>query len=100
MPSKPINEEVICVRVLKSASIIGTVRYERGSPDKVRCACCPGEAAHIFSRYLELEAFASAYPKHFGHGLAEFVGTQVLYGGFEGKRVRVTIEVLEESDAE
>jgi hypothetical protein len=82
-------------RVIKSASVIGVVKYRR-SEEPSTCICCPGETHHIFSRYVDFGKFDSVYPEHFGYGPREFIGTQVLYDGFEGKRVRLTIEVLED----
>ena len=83
-------------KVLKSASVIGRVRYKRGVPTEPPCICCPGSPAHIFARGVKFPRFESEYPEHFGFGANEFIGTHVLYGDFEGKRVRLTVEVLED----
>jgi hypothetical protein len=75
-------------QVIKSVSIVGVVKYMRHDPDEEpKCVCCPGEPAHIFSRSVDFGRFNSAYPEHFGFGANEFIGTHVLYGGYEGKRV-------------
>jgi hypothetical protein len=82
--------------VLKSSSIIGVIEYDRSSPTEPKCVCCPGSSAHIYARGVKFPRFESEYPEHFGFGANEFIGTHVLYGDFEGKRVLLTVEVLED----
>jgi hypothetical protein len=83
-------------QVLKAAFIVGVVKYKRGEPSDPPCICCPGSPGHIYCRFVEFPKFDSEYPDHFGFGANEFIGTHVLYGDFEGKRVRLTVEVLED----
>lgn len=90
----PANHILAEEGILKTASIEGVIKYERNPNSK--CVCCKGESeTHVFARWIELEKFESEYPEHFGKSVSIWADSQVLSGGFEGKRVRVTIEVLE-----
>lgn len=83
--------------VLKHGSATGVIRFLRSElRDGERpCNCCPGQSGHIFNRSVEFGSFEDIYPKHFGHGVKELLGSVALNdNAFEGKRVRVTVEVL------
>lgn len=86
--------------MLRRESVIGVIRFmrsERRAGDQP-CVCCPGEPGHIFNRRVEFGPFDDVYPKHFGHGVTEFLGSVALQvNAFEGKRVRVTVEVLDDA---
>ncbi len=61
-----------------------------------RCSCCPEKEGHIYARGVEFGPFDDVYPEHFGHGVRELLGSVALCDNtYEGKRVRVTIEVME-----
>jgi hypothetical protein len=76
--------------------VISFTRSERRDGEKP-CICCPGEPGHIHSRGVKFGPFNDLYPEHFGHGVSEFLGSVALYeNSYEGKRVRVTIEVLDD----
>ena len=86
------------MRVLNKASIEGTIKYMHSDPKKQDCICCPPGKGHIFARGIEFEPFDSALPEHFGHTEREFLYTIALaYNGYEGKRVRVTVEVIDDT---
>ena len=82
--------------VLKSASAEGVIRFMRGdrATHEPPCVCCPGESGHIFSRGVEFGPFEDSFPDHFGHGVRELLGTVIGDNSLDGKRVRVTVEVL------
>lgn len=86
--------------ILKKSTINGVVEFKRSKAnnEKEICGCCPDDGGgHIYSRSLELEAFDSNYPKHFGMNVQSFIGTEVLCKNeFEGKRVRITVEVIDD----
>lgn len=84
--------------VIKKGSAIGIIHFKRSErrEGQAPCKCCPGEPGHIFSRGVEFGPFEDIYPEHFGHGVQELLGSVALNDNrFEGKRVRVTVEVLE-----
>lgn len=82
--------------VLTKASIMGVIEYMRSKADDQVCVCCPPNTGHVFSRNVNFEKFNSVLPDHFGYGVREFLYTTALSkNAFEGKRVRVTVEVLE-----
>lgn len=83
--------------VLKTGSATGVIRFSRSErrDGEQPCQCCPGEPGHIFNRRVEFGQFEDVYPEHFGHGVTELLGSVALNDKtFEGKRVRVTVEVL------
>jgi hypothetical protein len=79
--------------VIHSASVEGRVVFMRSDKESQACVCCPPGTGHIFSRHLELQPFVSHYQ---GQEVQDFVRTEALNKSFEGKRVRVTVEVLED----
>jgi hypothetical protein len=77
--------------------VIRFMRSEKKQPGELKCVCCPGEPGHIYRRFVEFGPFKDVYPAHFGHGVNELLGTVALNNNrFDGKRVRVTVEVLED----
>lgn len=80
--------------VLKRASVEGRVQFQRGSATDQVCICCPKGGGHIFARSVVFNAFETDLPEHFGRGANEFMHAVALQGDFEGKRVRLTVEVL------
>ena len=83
-------------KVIQSRSVEGRVRYMRSSSDDRACACCPDGKGHVFSRSVDFDQFATGLPEHFGRGAEEFLYSVALRGGYEGKRVRLTVEILED----
>lgn len=84
--------------VIRSGSAEGVIRFMRSEPkpNEPHCACCPGQPGHIYSRGVKFGPFDDVYPEHFGHGVRELLGSIALTdNSLEGKRVRVTVEVLE-----
>lgn len=85
--------------LLKQAEIGGTVRFLRSDKEGQVCVCCPTGTGHIFGRHIEWDSFDTCRPAHFGRTANVFVDSVVTdFNQFEGKRVRMTIEVL--ADAE
>lgn len=83
--------------VLRRSAVEGVVVYQRSSAGEQVCICCPAGTGHVFSRRVDFEPFESAYPEHFGRGAQEFIGTIALQDrALEGKRVRLTVEVLDD----
>lgn len=86
-------------KVIHQGSATGVIEFMRSErqPGEQPCKCCPGEPGHIFSRGVKFGEFHDIYPAHFGHGVRELLGSVALNDKtFEGKRVRVTVEVLED----
>lgn len=78
-------------------SIEGTVRFKRSEADKQVCVCCPPGGGHVFSRRIEWDEWETGQPSHFGNGPDVLIGSKVTYRNRnEGRRVRVTVEVLGE----
>jgi hypothetical protein len=85
--------------VLRKEVALGVIRFLRSERrhGETPCICCPGEPGHIHGRGVEFGPFKDLYPEHFGHGVKEFLGSVALYeNSFEDKRVRVTVEVLDD----
>lgn len=80
------------------AVIEGTVYFLRSKRDaegETKCACCP-DGHHIFGRAVKWDVWATNRPEHFGNGPDVLVGSAVTdKNKNEGKRVRVTVEVLQ-----
>ncbi len=81
-------------KILAKASTEGKVVFMRGDATKKKeCICCDGPA-HIFCRLVEF-SFDSDYPAHFRRDADLFVSQLATRNQFEGKRVRITVEVIE-----
>lgn len=81
-------------RVLASSSIIGTVRFLRSEPQEHVCVCCPKGSGHIFNRRVDFSDYDWPGPHR---DVQEFLYLAALRdASHEGKRVRVTVEVLQE----
>ncbi|WP_258570033.1 DUF551 domain-containing protein [Burkholderia sp. MBR-1] len=79
-------------------SIEGTVRFMRSEEEKQVCVCCPPGGGHIFSRRVEWDDWETRHPAHFGNGPDVLINSKVTDGNRnEGKRVRLTVEVLDEA---
>lgn len=88
------------VAPIESYSIDGTVRFMRSEAGNQVCVCCPPGGGHIFSRYVEWDEWQTRRAAHFGNGPDVFVGSKVTdFNHNEGKRVRLTVEVLDETRA-
>jgi hypothetical protein len=72
------------------ATIEGTVRFIRS--DHSECCCCDGP--HICSKTVDFDNWDSPTPAHFPRDANRFVLDNVTAPEFEGRRVRLTIEVL------
>lgn len=86
-------------KVIRQGSAIGVIEFTRSErkAGEPQCMCCPGETGHVFHRGVKFGPFHDVYPQHFGHGVRELLGSVALENNaFEGKRVRVTVEVLED----
>lgn len=88
-PQRPAMEAVI-----NSMTLHGRVNFKRGEVSSQACVCCPAGGGHIFSRELVVdEPAAKGSPKDV---------FDLLYAAafrnntHEGKRVRITVEVLDE----
>ena len=66
------------------ASMDGTVVFMRTDEDSL-CVCCPCDRKHIYCRYVECDG---------GQRLMDFVEKVCTPFTNEGKRVRLTVEVL------
>ena len=77
-------------------SIEGVIRFLRSDPAEQACVCCPPGGGHIFRRYIEWNEWETGYAEHFGRGPDVLVMHHATgLNENEGKRVRVTVEVLE-----
>ncbi len=77
-------------------SIEGVIRFMRSDPAEQVCVCCPPGGGHIFNRRVEWDAWDTGHPEHFGLGPDVLLMRRATgLNANEGKRVRVTIEVLE-----
>ena len=83
--------------VLAKADIEGLVEflYSEESNPRYKCTCCP-EGRHAFCRYVKFPTMQSSYPKHFARDANMFVHGVACLHKYVGKRVRVTVEVLED----
>lgn len=76
-------------------TIEGTISFMRSDAESQVCVCCPPKTGHIFSRGVDWDAWETGAPEHFGRGpdvLVRRYATGI--NANEGKRVRVTVEVL------
>ncbi|KWZ53340.1 hypothetical protein WK57_30595 [Burkholderia ubonensis] len=81
-------------------SIEGIVRFMRSEAEKQVCVCCPPGGGHIFSRRVEWDEWKTNRAAHFGNGPDVLISSKVLdLNQNEGKRVRVTVEALDEARA-
>jgi len=80
---------------LEKAEIEGFVEflYSNKYPEH-KCKCCP-EGRHAHHRYVKFPTIQSDYPKHFARDANMFVHSTACQHKYVGKRVRVTVEVLE-----
>jgi hypothetical protein len=77
-------------------SVIGRIRFMRSERES-KCVCCPDSPTHIFARTIDFEPYECDLPEHFGRSANEFVYQAVLRdNGNEGKRIRLTVEILED----
>ncbi|WP_098020856.1 hypothetical protein [Orrella dioscoreae] len=77
-------------------SIEGVVHFKRSDPAEQVCVCCPQGGGHIFSRGVHWDAWETGYPEHFGNGANVLVMRHATdLNANEGKRVRLTVEVLD-----
>jgi hypothetical protein len=83
---------------LASHSVEGVVRFSRAAPglEPLHCKCCD-ERGHVYARSLDLYPWYTTLPLHFGRGVDQFVYSNVLMrpNDYEGKRVRITVEVFD-----
>ena len=92
--AKPQAPPIKTERVLARASIEGRIRFMRSEPRDPTCGCCDGP--HIFCRTVDFDPWETNHPEHFGNDaniLVYAVATD--HNAYEGKRVRVTVEVLD-----
>lgn len=79
--------------VLKKASIVGIIYMMRGDPKDQACVCCKPGTGHIFSRGVKFED-----QRPYVNRINDLIDSVACRNTeFEGKRIRVTIEVLEDS---
>ena len=80
-------------------SVEGVVRFMRSeqSADREGCVCCP-DGVHVFARGVDLDQYEGEWPysREGGSSPGDFVHDMVREAGpeAEGKRVRITFEVL------
>lgn len=60
-----------------------------------KCKCCPN-GDHVFTRGVAWEPWDTGFPEHFGKGEDVLVSKVIRAAETEGKRIRVTVEVLED----
>ncbi|MFK4706052.1 hypothetical protein ABIC83_002891 [Roseateles asaccharophilus] len=79
---------------ISTMTLHGRVHFMRSEVDKQACVCCPAGGGHIFSRQLVIDEPAKkGSPKD----VFDLLYTAALRNNsHEGKRVRVTVEVLDE----
>lgn len=82
------------VRDAERYSIEGIVHFSRSDPETQQCICCPKGGGHIFGRGVKWDAWQTNYPEHFGNGPDVLMYKVTDQNRHEGKRVRVTVEVL------
>jgi hypothetical protein len=77
-------------------SVEGLVILGRSDPESEKCLCCSGEP-HIYMVLVDISPWQSVYGSHrkqLQDWISDFLSARKLE--LEGKRVRVTIEVLED----
>ena len=79
---------------LASKSVKGIVKFVRSTKDD--CVCCKGN--HIFTRNIEFEDWGSKAPNFFPRDANLFVREVAMDDEFEGCEVRITVEVLDNSE--
>lgn len=83
---------------IETYSIEGIVRFMRSDAEKQVCVCCPPGGGHIFSRRVEWDNWETNRASHFGNCPDVLVSSKVTdRNSNEGKRVRLTVEVLDDS---
>lgn len=83
--------------VIISNSLAGRVRFSRSDATAQDCVCCPRGTGHIFSRRLEIENPGDGPLQNIG----DLIYTTALRDiAHEGKRVRITVEVLADDGPE
>lgn len=75
-------------------SIEGTIVFMRGDPETQACICCPPKEGHIFSRRVEWDKWQTRRSENSGYGPDALLAEVLDFNQNEGKRVRVTIELL------
>lgn len=97
--TKP-KPEVKVERVLARGSIEGRIFFMRSEDKRAHgCICCDG--AHVFCRAVDWKPWETFRPEHLGNDagvLVDVVATD--HDEYEGKRVRVTVEVLDDEPEE
>lgn len=79
-------------------SIEGVIRFMRSAPGDMPCTCCPPDTGHIFGRLVDWEEWDTGHaPNRRSTDL--LVVNHLLTNSTEGKRLRVTVEVLEDAAA-
>ncbi|MCI0354680.1 MAG: hypothetical protein L0099_06540 [Acidobacteria bacterium] len=71
-------------------SITGTVVLQKS--ENSQCRCCDGP--HIFSQYLELEPYESAFPAHVRRDVDQWLHTVLHFKNLEGKAIEITARVV------
>ena len=96
-PTQPVSAEKPTAADAGGQSIEGVVKFMRSSDlpnsSKNKCICCP-DGDHIFARGVEWDKYETNRPEHFGNGPNVFVSGVTDNNKNEGRRVRLTVEVL------
>ncbi len=83
--------------------IVGTVilRHSNQLPgrenEKKICICCPDFPSHVYGLDFALPAFGSAYPEHFGRNLDLWLRSMFPFKKLEGRKIRVSAELVPEA---
>jgi hypothetical protein len=77
---------------------VGLCYNQTPRPGSGPCRCCPGKPGHVFSTSLDLDAFASRFPDHFGMEVRYWLESVFAYTQIEGRRIRITAELLPAPD--
>lgn len=82
--------------VPSGVSIEGTVRWYRWALDSTKCTCCTN-GQHVVARNIEITEYPSIFDGIRVTNVPTFVMDELVrHPEWEGKRVRVTIEVVDD----
>lgn len=90
----PVN----CGEAAQRHSIEGVAYFLRSEAEKQVCVCCPPGGGHIFSRGVNWHEWETNRAGHFGNGADVLVHKVLDANESEGKRIRVTVDVLDDAN--
>lgn len=80
-------------------TIEGTAIFMRDATSRSPCVCCPPGEGHIFARHVKWDEWETNRPAHFSNSADVLISKMLDANETEGKRIRVTVEVLDTDNA-